>query len=62
MGEIEKKRLEIGNRLFELWLLLPEPKWAYPYYKQKVFMSIDNWHPPKTEKGIANREKGDIGI
>lgn len=62
MNEIEAKKQAIGNLLWELWNLLPEPKWMYPYYKQKVFMAIDNWYPPSREKKIADREKGDVGV
>ncbi|MCK4817187.1 hypothetical protein KA005_15565 [bacterium] len=44
MTEIEQKKLEIGNRLFELWDMLPEPKKSYTHYYQGIEWAIENWH------------------
>ncbi len=62
MNEIEAKKLEIGNRLFELWQLLPENKKSYTHYYQGVDKALDNWHLSDREKRIADRENGDVGI
>ena len=62
MTTVEQLKQEIGNRLFELWILLPEPKKTYTHYYQQIDAAIDNWHPPKTEKRIADRERGDVGV
>ena len=62
MTEIEQKKLEIGNRLFELWNLLPELKKSYPKWYQGIDRAIDHWHLSDREKRIAAREKGDAEI
>ena len=62
MNEVEAKKLEIGNRLFELWASLPEPKKSYTKWYQGIDTAIDNWPLSNREKRIAAREKGDVGI
>lgn len=57
MTEIEQKKLEIGNRLFELWLLLPETKKSYTHYYQGIDIALNNWHLSDGEKGIGTDEK-----
>lgn len=43
MNEIKQKRQEIGNHLFELWQLLPEPKKSYTKWYQGIDEAIEDW-------------------
>jgi hypothetical protein len=62
MTEIEKLRMGIGNLVWEVWNLLPEPKKSYTDYYQQVEMALDNYHLSDRERRIADREKGDVEI
>ncbi len=57
MNEIEQQTMRIGNALYELWHLLPEPKKSYTNWYQPINEAIDNWHLSYREKKIAAKEK-----
>ena len=62
MNEIYYQIIRIGNALFELWHLLPEPKKSYTTWYSPIGEAIDSWHLSDREKRVANREKGNVGI
>ena len=56
MTEIELKKLEIENKCWEFWDLLPEPKRTYTVWWYGVSGAFDSWHLSDRDKRIAAKQ------
>jgi len=49
-------RMEIQNRCFEFWDLLPEPKKSYTHFYQGIDSALNDWQLSDKEKKIRGNE------